>query len=226
MNAPAAAALESPWAMIRTLGVVATLCGVIIVAAYQWTLAPIAANRRIVIERAVFKVIPSAHRIEPFIALPNGTIQPAGEALPQGAIRFYAAYGSGGALAGIAAEGAAKGYADTVRILFGYVPGCACITGIAVVSMRETPGIGTRILTDREFLSNFQALDVRLNRELSGLANAVQTVKHGTKTRPWEIDAIAGATVTSRAVGRAIDAGAQRLLPRLAPHLEELARRP
>lgn len=214
-------------AMIRTLGIVATVCGVLIVAAYQSSFDAVARNKRVALERAVFQVIPSARTIEPYLVLPSGGIAPAPrDAAAQGALRFYAAYEAGGALAGIAAEGAARGYADTVRVLYAWVPGCACITGLGIVSMRETPGIGTRILTDREFLANFQALDVRLNRELTGLANAVKTVKHGAKTHPWQIDAISGATVTSRAVGAAIDASAQRLLPRLAPQVDKLRSRP
>jgi electron transport complex protein RnfG len=47
-------------------------------------------------------------------------------------------------------------------------------------------------------------------------------VRHGSKRAPWEIDAIAGATVTSRAVGKAVNASAQRLLPLLARHREAL----
>ena len=35
-------------------------------------------------------------------------------------------------------------------------------------------------------------------------------------------DAIAGATITSRAVGKAINDTAQNLLPRVAPHLSTL----
>lgn len=228
MSAPLAAPEPGATvAMIRTLGVVATVCGVIIVAAYQSTFDAVARNKRIALERAVFQVIPSARTIEPYIVLPSGGIAAAPrDAAPEGALRFHAAYDAGGALAGIAAEGAARGYADTVRVLYAWVPGCACITGLGVVSMRETPGIGTRILTDREFRANFQALDVSLNRELTGLANAVKTVKHGTRTHAWQIDAISGATVTSRAVGTAVNASAQRLLPRLAPQIETLRRKP
>ena len=91
----------------------------------------------------------------------------------------------------VAAEGAAKGYADTVRILYGYSPACQCITGFGLVASKETPGIGDKIVTDREFLANFAALDVKLNAELSALANEVKAVKHGSKTNPWQVDAIA-----------------------------------
>ena len=85
-----------------------------------------------------------------------------------------------GKLAGIAAEGGAKGYADTVRIMFGYQPDCQCVVGIGVVSMRETPGIGDKILTDKAFLANFTALDLKLKDDLAALANEVKAVKHGT----------------------------------------------
>jgi electron transport complex protein RnfG len=208
---------------VLTLGLVAAICGLVIVAAYQGTYDAVATNRRIALERSVFRVIPRATSIVEYRALPAGGIEPAatGEAVP-GAIRFFAAYDAAGRLAGVAAEGSAKGYADSVRILFGYQPDCQCITGIGVVSMRETPGIGDKIVTDEAFLANFRALDARLDAELAGLAHAIRTVKHGTKKDAWQIDAISGATITSRAVGKAIDDSARALLPRLVPHLETL----
>lgn len=212
-------------AMIRTLGLVATVCGVLIVTAYEGTLDAVNANKKIALERAVFKVIPGAAKVDEYVATATG-IQPAGAAIPEGAVKFYAAYDQAGGLKGIAAEGAAKGYADTVRIMFGYKPQCQCVVGIAVVSMRETPGIGDKILTNAGFLANFKALDTRLNAELKALANEVKTVKHGTKAQPWQIDAISGATITSRAVGRAINDAAQVLLPRLAPQLDKIGAAP
>ena len=209
-------------AMIRTLGLVSTICGLIIVGAYQGTYDAVAANKRIALERSVFKVVPAAKSIAEYNALEGGEVVPAGSDSLPGAIKFYAAYGEDGQLAGIAAEGGAKGYADTVRIMFGYEIGCQCIKGISVVSMRETPGIGDKILTDKDFLANFTALDVRLSADLSALANEVKAVKHGTKTGAWQVDAIAGATITSRAVGKGINDAAKALLPKLVPHLDQL----
>jgi electron transport complex protein RnfG len=208
-------------AMIRTLGILSTICGVLIVSAYLITLEPVAANKKIVIERAVFKVIPNAASVKEFIAGPGG-VQPAGDTVPEGGVRFYAAYDQAGALKGIAAEGVGKGYADTVRVMYAYDPAKQVITGIGVVSMRETPGIGDKITTDQAFLNNFVALDVKLAADMKALAHAVKVVKHGSKQNPWEIDAIAGATVTSKAVGRGINDSAQKLLPLLVPHLDKL----
>lgn len=210
--------------LLKTLGLVSTVCGLIVVGAYQGTYAAAAANRRLALERTVFKVVPAAKSMTEWQATPQD-IRPAGGETVAGAVKFYAAYDAEGILAGIAVEGAAKGYADTVRILYGYSPSCQCITGFGLVASKETPGIGDRIASDKAFLANFTALDVRLDAESSALANEVKTVKHGTKVHPWEIDAIAGATVTSRAVGKAINDSAQKLLPKLVPELEKLAKK-
>lgn len=226
MSAPiATAAPQTPTrAMIATLGLTAALCGLVIVTAFEGTLPAVEANRKIALERAVKKVIPTAATIVPFHAAADGSVaRAAGGAAPAGTIAFHAAYAADGALIGIAAEGSGKGYADNVRILFAYTPACACVTGMAVVAMRETPGIGDKIITDRAFLKNFEQLDARLNGDLSALANAIVTVKHGAKTAAWQLDAISGATITSRAVGRAINDTAQALLPRLVPRLQSIA---
>jgi electron transport complex protein RnfG len=213
--------------MIATLGLVAAICGLLIVTAYEGSLPAVKENRRIALERAVASVLPGAQKTVSYLALADGQVVPgAPDGAPAGVLPFQAAYDAQGALMGIAAEGAAKGYADTVRVMFGYKPQCQCIVGIAVVSMRETPGIGDKILTDAAFLKNFEALDVKLGADLKGLANAVKTVKHGTKTEAWQIDAISGATVTSRAVGRGIDEAAQTLLPRLVPQLQQIGKAP
>jgi Na+-translocating ferredoxin:NAD+ oxidoreductase subunit G len=227
MSADATLQVTPTGTLIRALGTVAAVCGLIIVSAYQGTYNAVSANKRLAVERSVYKVLPDAKSIVEFNALPGGGVEAATDAKPiAGAVKFFAAYDQGGVLVGVAAEGAAKGYADTVRVMFGYRPDCQCIKGIGVVSMRETPGIGDKILIDKSFLANFDALDVRLKDDLSALANAVVVVKHGTKTEKWQIDAISGATITSRAVGKGINDASQALLPRLLPNLETLKVKP
>lgn len=226
--APPTAPTTPTRAMILVLGLVSAICGLIIVGAYEGSLPAVQENRRVAMQRAIDKVLPGAARTVAYFALPDGQIVPAGtaDAPPPGGLTFHAAYDQGGELMGIAAEGSGKGYADAVRILFAYSPKCSCIVGMAVVSMRETPGIGDKILVDKDFITNFQSLDVKLNAEMKALANEVKAVKHGTKTQPWQIDAISGATVTSRAVGRAINESAQALLPRLVPKLDQIGKAP
>ncbi len=73
-----------------------------------------------------------------------------------------------------------------------------------------------------DYVANFDALDARLNAAGDALANAIVTVKHGTKKHPWQIDAISGATVSSKAEGKALNEASQYLLPRLLPHIGQI----
>lgn len=210
-------------AMIRTLGLISAICGLIIVAAYQGTYAAVQENKRIAIERAVFKVIPAAKSIVEYAAAPDGELAKVGSGgtAAAGSVKFYAGYDESGKLAGIAAEGAAKGYSDYVRILFAYDPAAGNVSGFSVVSSRETPGIGDKITVNKDFLANFP-LEAKVSDDGMVLAHEIRAVKHGTKTNPWEIDAISGATITSRAVGKGINDAAQALLPRIAKHMDTL----
>lgn len=210
-------------AMLRTLGLVSAVCGLIIVASYELTLNAVKANKRLALEKAVAKVVPDVKSLKEYVALADGKIELAKEGdAPEGAVKFFATFDGDGKFLAIAAEAAAKGYADLVRVMYAYKPACECITGIGVVGMNETPGIGDKIITDKEFQSNFKSLDVKLNTAKTGLAHEVLTVKHGSKSNPWQIDAIAGATVTSRALGKGINHSAQALLPRVAPNLDKI----
>jgi electron transport complex protein RnfG len=207
--------------MILILGLVATVSGLLVVIAYKLTLPIIEENKRIAIEQAVFQVVPGASERKDFVLVGDQLYKATDKKTDDG-MSVYVAYDGNGVLKGIAAEAAAQGYANIIRLLYGYDPDCQCITGIKVIKLSETPGLGDKIITDQEFVANFNHLDVRLNSSGTALANSIVTVKHGTKTQPWEIDAISGATISSRAVGKALNQSAQVLLPGLATHVEEL----
>jgi len=197
-------------AMLTTLGGISMLSGLLVVLVFQYTKPIIAENQRIRTEKAVFQVVPGAASKGDFV-LTDAGILPAGEDIDGAAL--YAAYDGAGVLKGIAFPGAAQGYQDTIQFLFGYDPSCQCIIGSKVLKSTETPGLGDKIDQDPAYLENFKALDASLNADGSGLANAIVTVKHGTKSEPWQIDAISGATISSNAMGRALNDAAQRFAP-------------
>jgi len=206
-------------AMLRTLGGVATLSGLLVVLAFKLTLPRIEENQRRATERAIFQVLPQAVAQRAFTLTPQG-LQRARPGLAGEVI--YAAYDAAGVLQGLALPGAAQGYADLIKVLYAYRPDCACISGVKVLKMAETPGIGDRVSTDAEFQNNFQALDARLNAAEDGLAHPIVAVKHGSKSEPWQIDAISGATISSRGMAKALNASAGRLLPQVQRQLAEL----
>ena len=208
--------------MIMVLTGIAMLSGFLVVLTSQLTAARIAENQRIAVERAVSEVIPGRVFHKEFQLVDNRLV-----AVEKGvdAPVIYAGYDANGKLLGIATKSGAQGYAGMIYLLYGYDHKCQCVRGFKVLKMAETPGLGDKIITDDNFQANFDALDVRLNQEKTGLANPVILVKPGTRKHAWEIDGISGATISSRAVARAIQVSAQDLLPRLVPllHLIEEA---
>ncbi|WP_457673385.1 FMN-binding protein [Thiolapillus sp.] len=219
MNAPTAQTPTPTTAMMLVLTGIAMLSGLLVVLTDQLTAPFIAENQRLAIEAAVNKVIPGSVIHRQFRLL-DGRLLPAGEGA-DGQI-IHAGYDADGRLLGVAAEAGAQGYAGMIYLLYGYDPACECIRGIKVLKMAETPGLGDRIMTDADFQANFDRLDARLNPARTALIHPIVTVKHGSKQEAWEIDAISGATISSKAVGKALNASARELLPRLQPLIPEL----
>ncbi|MDJ0873854.1 MAG: FMN-binding protein [Desulfobacterales bacterium] len=96
---------------------------------------------------------------------------------------------SDGQLAGWVTKSAGQGYADKIEILIGFDPGMDKITGLFVLDQKETPGLGNKILEDTW---RGQFLD-------KSTAKPLTPVK-GKSRAPNEINAITGATISSKAV--------------------------
>lgn len=175
----------SPLRLVATLGGIAILSGLLVVMTYQWTKPAIERNQREALERAVFSVLPGAVRSEPVAV---------------GDMTLFAGFDADDTRIGFALPGEARGYQGIVGILYGFDPVQNQVIGMTVLQSTETPGLGDKIIRDPAFHANFVALDV--SRE-------VEVVKSGTKTEPWQIDGISGATVSSQAVGQAIRRGAE-----------------
>jgi electron transport complex protein RnfG len=226
MNASEAEIVQPPATpagrMIRTLVGIAMLSGFLVVLTYQLSKPIIAENQRRAIEAALFQVIPGAVTRRDFVLTESGLREVTADSAPAGT-PIYAAYDQEGRLAGIAANAAAQGYAGLIHLLYGYDPACRCIRGIKVLKLAETPGLGDKIISDADFVANFQQLAASLNGDGSDLANDIVTVKHGSKRNPWEIDAISGATISSKAVGKALNQSAKQVLPPLMRELEKLS---
>lgn len=216
---------ETPgFRMIRTLGAIAMLSGLLVVLVFEWTKPMIAENQRIAIENAVFKVVPGASRRVDYVLGDTGVFSP--DEVDATGETVYAAFDDQGSLKGVALAAGAQGYQDIVNLLYGYDPHCGCVRGIKILKMTETPGLGDKIAFDPEFLKNFDALDAALNSAGDGLAHPIKAVKHGIKQHEWEVDAVSGATISSVAVAKALDRSMQRMAPLIQRHLGELLRIP
>lgn len=65
----------------------------------------------------------------------------------------------------------------------------------AEIPAKETPGLGDKIIKDKNFVANFKALSVEPE---------IEAAKTGKKTKPNQVETITGATISSKAVIRAL----------------------
>lgn len=103
-------------------------------------------------------------------------------------IEVYPAYASGSFVGAAVTGSSEKGYNGLVRLMVGFEPD-GKIRNIAVLEQKETPGLGTKMKGDK-FLRQFRGKDPA-NFEL-------KPRKDG-----GEVDALAGATITTRAFSEA-----------------------
>lgn len=95
----------------------------------------------------------------------------------------------GGERAGWVVKAKGQGYADKIELLLGLGPEAGEIRGLFVLEQKETPGLGNKI-TFPEWRSQFEG------KSTSDFLTAVK----GGASGPAQIDAITGATISSRAV--------------------------
>ena len=106
----------------------------------------------------------------------------------------YPAYKDGKLVGRAFAVVSHEGYSGDIDLLMGVSPKGA-ITGIEVIQHSETPGLGAKIVSDKSWPGK---------RELVGrtLADSLEVKKDG-----GQIDTISGATISPRAVCKAVKAG-------------------
>ncbi len=210
---PASSSAPPVWPLYRALVGTGMGCGLLIVGVFVATGPAIERNRAEALRRAIFEVVPGAASSTAFAVGDAGFVR-APEGAESGPL-VHAAYDADGRFLGVAIEAQGTGYADVIRVLYGYAPARDAIVGIQVLESRETPGLGDRIETDPAFLANFEALDVSLGPDGSALAHPIHAVKSGEKEHPWQVDGITGATVSSVAIADRLQASAARWVPRV-----------
>ena len=216
------AATTKSWVMIRTLGIVSAVSGLLIVVSYQATLPVIKANKALALRQAIFEVIPGARTVVTFQVQDDGTVQSVANQEDRG-VFFHAGYGEDKRLLGVAIEGQGQGYQDVIRVLYGYDPHREVIIGFKVLESKETPGLGDKIGKDEGFLAQFKNLYAKLAQGGQVLEHAFELLRGaGGNRQSWHIHAITGATVSSRAVNALLNESTARMLPAVKKNLGKL----
>lgn len=193
--------------LVATLAVAGALAGLLIVLVNLHTKPIIDAYRAEQLRLAVYEVLPGAASYQTMY-LVDGTLT---SSLPDGAKvsdyrQAYVGFDDAGAQIGVAASRGESGFQDIVLVIYGFEPDSGILLGMKVLESKETPGLGDKIFKDLDFVQQFFARP----------QTPLKAIKAGSgKGLPGEIDAITGATISSKVVVSIINNGIAEWQPLL-----------
>lgn len=215
--------LEPPkghtWHMYRAMVGIGLVCAIIIVSVFQYTLPIIKQNKLELLQKALYQIAPDARQFQRYQLQADGRFIQVTEDIEDNVI--YAMYDAENNFLSTVLPAKAMGYQDLIEMLYGYQPDQHIISGYQILASRETPGLGTKIETDKTFQQNFTQLDVTVNAGVNDLQHPIEVVKPGTKTQSWQIDTITGATISSKAVGKMVANSASQWVPKIQQQLKD-----
>ena len=172
--------------MVLALFAVAVLATALLATTDMFTRAPIAEAQRKALHQALMQVLPE-HANDPQQDMI--TVQRDGVAL-----KVYPARDRHGRLLALAWEEIAPdGYSGSIRILMAVEPD-GVLHAVRITDHRETPGLGDGIVHNQAWIDAFAGKDL-------------QHTKWAVKKDGGDFDQFTGATITPRAVVRAVHAG-------------------
>ncbi|MEE4293289.1 MAG: FMN-binding protein [Xanthomonadales bacterium] len=185
--------------LVATLAIAGALAGLLIVIVNLHTKPIIDVYRAEQLRLAVYEVLPGVTNYRTVYRVDDALVSevPAGSKASDYR-QAYIGYDDNGELVGVAVSRGESGFADVVLVIFGFEPDTGILLGKKVLESKETPGLGDKIFKDLDFVQQF------FDRPQTPL----KAIKAGTgKGLPGEIDAITGATISSKVVVSIINNG-------------------
>jgi electron transport complex protein RnfG len=198
----------SSFRLIATLGVAGFLSGLALVSVFLLTKPIIEHNKAEAQRKAIFRVLPGTVSYKT-LTLVNGKLTETNA--PTGDVIFLG-LNKNKDLTGFAINGKEPGFGDIIGVLYGYDPLQKTIIGYQVLECKETPGLGDKILKNEAFANNFKALIVEPE---------IVLVKNGAKKNANEVDAITGATISSRAVVKLLNQSVAKWKSPIESYMQE-----
>jgi electron transport complex protein RnfG len=193
--------------LLGTLGGAGAVAGLLIVLVWRATTPAIEAHRATVVQAAIAEVLQHPARWDT-LYLANGALTrtPQGDAAKLE--RVYQGFDEDGRTVGVAIQGGEPGFADVISVMFAVDPGNGALLGMKILAQKETPGLGDKVEKDTLFV-----------RQFAGTRAPLKAVKAGSRRPPSEVDAVTGATISSRTVVKAINSAAARWQPLIQAYL-------
>jgi len=167
--------MKKVFQMMSVLTFVGLVSGAALVFVYQYANPLIAENQNNETKKAIFKIFPAAKNYKEEIIADESV---------------FKVNDKSGKLLGYAFVAAGNGYQGTIKLMAGIKKDLVTLVGIEVLESQETPGLGQEITTSK-FETQFEGLKA---------SPEITYIKNQKPTKPNEIEAITGATVSSKAV--------------------------
>lgn len=169
--------------LVSTVVVACAIAGAGLSFTYAATAERIAEQERMAVERALTEVLGGDAADLVFTEVEGDVLTRAAHAAgPTPVQTIFRVEGAAGELVGWGLAVAPRGYGGPVRMIVG-MDSAGSVTGVKVVSHKETPGLGDKVVADKGYLAKFEGLSAR-------------DAERGAK----QIDAVTGATKSSRGV--------------------------
>jgi len=175
--------------MIAVLALISMVSGVVLAVVYEVTLPDVQAHRQAELRRAILDVCPGAKSFRPVeVAAGNlvGTTEKSRPVEEKEELEIYEGLDGSGSAVGYAYVAEGPGFQGVIRLIVGLDTAGERLTGIKILKHLETPGLGARI-TEDWFQDQFKGKSV----DDSFVAKE-------------DVEAITGATISSRAVSSII----------------------
>lgn len=176
-----------------TLAAIAAVCATLVAATHRLTTERIAANEQAWLEQSLLPALGSID-YDGSITAAMLVMEPPHDLPGNDPAIIYRAYSGGAPAAALFTVTAAGGYAGPIRILVG-IDAIGTVTGVRILEHRETPGLGDGIEAPRS--------DWILQFDGRSLGNPPVT-DWRLRVDGGEFDQLTGASVTPRAVVKAI----------------------
>jgi len=160
---------------ILVLAIVCVLSGLVLSKVYNYANPKIIQNQKEWIEKAIFNIIPSAKKYE------SKKVEEE---------EIYFCYDKNSELIGYVFKTSGMGYQGEIVIMVGLDKNLDRVEGIEILTHSETPGLGAKIVEEK-FKKQFKNLKVH---------PLIEDVKGKLPEKENQIQAITGATVTSKSV--------------------------
>lgn len=170
--------------LIITLATIGIISALLLTFVYEWTTPYIEANQAQARKQAINEVLPGVEEVEEVEK--NGNL-------------FYEGYDANGNRIGVAFQNSGGGYNGPIEIMIGVNLESDKIYKISILNHQETPGLGARI-TENQFKSNFEDKPF-----------GDYSVVKSPPSEEMQVEAIAGATISSENTTRIIEDGLDKI---------------